>query len=283
MVVLFTRFLSYSSLFLLVLVSCSKDVDMHQDHTLSLEDEQKIGQYIDDALLQHFDDSPSKYALSTDAYPNIYSYLQQRVQDLYQSDYYNNFLVNHSLPNYRPIIRVLQDSGNTGAFIAPGGHIYLYTDFLRTVQTEAQFMAVLSHLIICSAYKFDLQKLERRFSRGFLFDVALGSNLSSSSAPRDNTDFHDVLEELEDHPYPIIDVSKADYDVESTLCELGYNLRSYSDLYQHSSPIKWLTIFPRTLNSSDYSTHLNYLHNNDPNCNGQTTVGNYSYLKSLLP
>lgn len=287
MMVLFTRFLSFFSCGLfLVVMGCSKEVDTHYDHTLSIEDERKIGQHIDNALIKHFENSTSKYVLSSDDHPDVYAYLQQCVQALHQSDHFDDLLEEHPLSNHTPIIRVLQDPGNTGAFIAPGGHIYLYTDFLHTVQTEAQFMAVLSHLITCSAYKFDLKKLEVRFSRAFLFDVALGYNLSASSttnSPRDRTDLHDVLIELEDVPYEPVEVTRADYEIEPILCELDYDLRSYSDLHHLTAPLKWLTLFPRSLTTNDYSTHLNHLHSNDPSCNGQTVAGDYSDFKLLLP
>lgn len=286
MMTLFTRLLSglsYGSLFFLLMISCSKNPDIHQDHSLSLEDERKIGHSIDNAVLDHFNTSPSKSVLSPNDHPSVYSYLWQRISALHGSDYYTDFLERHPLTNTTPTLRVLQDSSKTGAFIAPGGHIYLYTNFLQTLQTEAQLMAVLSHLVVCSAYKYDLKKLEARFSRNFLFDVALGRDLTNSSTPRSGADLHAVMDELENKPYATKDVNKADYDIESILCELGYDLRSYSDLYQLNTTIEWFALFPRSTSTSAYSTHLNNLHNSDPNCNGQAVMGNYPNFKLLLP
>lgn len=286
MMVLFTHFfswLSYGSLFFLLIISCSKNPDIHQSHSLSLENERKIGYSIDRAVLDHFNTNPSKKVLSPDDHSSIYNYLQQCILSLHGSDYYTDFLEEHPLTNTTPTLRILQDSSKTGAFIAPGGHIYLYTDLLQTLQTKAQLMAVLSHLIVCSAYKYDLKKLEARFSRNFLFDVALGRDLTNSSTPRSGADLHAVMEELESKPYNTQDVNKADSDVEPILCELGYDLRSYSDLHQFNSTIDWLALFPRTTSTSAYSMHLNILHNNDPNCNGQIVMGNYSNFKLLLP
>ena len=275
--------LSFGFLFVSLMTNCSKKIDDHQTHQLTAEHERQIGQSIDNALIEHFDQTASKNVLSAIDYPAIYNYINNCVLGLHQSDYYKDFKEDHPLANSAPIIRVLQDSGNTGAFTAPSGYIYLYTDLLRAVDSDAQFMAILSLLIICSAYKYDLNKLEHHFSRNFLFDLALGLNLNNAPAPRNGTDLHAVLEQLEDHPYQIHRVEKADCDVEPILCELDYDLRSYSAFYQNNQHLQWLSLFPRAMDANSYSNHLYYLHNNDPGCDGQTIVGDYQSFKLLLP
>jgi hypothetical protein len=186
-----------------------------------------------------------------------------------------NFVGISSLTNASicPItIRIIHQTENTSAFVVPGGFIYIYKDFLKKIKTEAQFVAVMSHLMACSKKRLTIPKLEARFSKGFLIDLALGSDL--------NVDLGSVFEELGEVHYDSLLVEELDIEAEHTTCELGYNIKSYSDLFNciNSQNLDWYSLFPRRMTPLEYATHLFNEVKNDSLCIVAEEDGEAAYL-----
>lgn len=267
---------------------CSEEFseDPNRIHKLTLEHEQKIGKSIHDAFVQHLQTIPNKRHLRIHDHPAVYYYIQEMVDRLEDSHQHKSSLYFNPLPDQAPKVHLLEEAGRTGAFISPGGNIYIYTDLLKALDTEAQFVGLLAHLIHSSLHRLDVKKLERKFTINFLYDIALGANLSSS--PRSGADLHAILRELEEAPYVENDVEYVDGDIELILCELDYNLRSYADIYHRYTfnstgvLLEWCGLFPRTASMSTYATHLSDLVT-PVSCNGQLTVEGYAAFKALLP
>lgn len=287
MMVILTPFLSriyFLLLSLALLSACEKENPELSTDALSPTDEQTIGASIDQAFMSHIQNNAATNCLDRTQYQALYSYIEQKAKIIQHSAHYDFMASSYKGPSNPPIIRIIQEDGNTGAFISPGGHLYFYTDFLHSIEGEAQFMSVLAHLMSCSMHRFDIAKLEHKFSRNFLFDIALGANINRSGTDS-GSDLSAVIRELEDHPYPEEHVSIADKEVEIMICNLNYNIRSYSDLYHRTNgtSIKWLSQFPRIMNAGAYATHLSTNVQNSVTCNGQIGEGDYSAFKLLLP
>jgi len=268
---------------LLLTVSCREEL-VEAKNKVTSEDDAKIGSTIDQALLNYIDTFPGITLLDQQAYPAVYTYINQISQSINGS---NSFLALgvdiQGTPynnNYTPIIRVIDQVGNSGAFVLPGGYIYLYKDFLKAISFEAQFAPILAHLIACSKNRYDIEKLETRFSTSFLLDLALGGTINGGLG----ADVSTILDALENEPYPTNIVDLLDKEAEKAVCELAYDIQTYADWFiQHNdNDIKWCQQFPRSSSLEDYASHLFYAVKDSSSCRGEIDEGGYPQFKSLL-
>jgi len=270
-------------LVLLLTVSCGEEL-VEAKNKITSEDDAKIGSTIDQALLNYIDTFPDISLLDQQTYPAVYTYINQISQSINgsavflalgldaQGTPYNN--------NYTLKIRVIDQAGNSGAFVLPGGYIYLYKDFLKEINFEAQFAPILAHLMACSKNRYVIEKLETRFSTNFLLDLAIGGTINGGLG----TDISTILNALEKEPYPTEVVDILDKEAEKTVCELGYDVQRYADWFiQHnSSDINWCHLFPRSQSLEIYASHLFYVVKDSLSCGGQIDEGGYPPFKDLL-
>jgi hypothetical protein len=279
------NFSFFTILFLLCLqlVSCDQDVVIAKNN-ITPEDDAKIGSTIDIALLNYIDTSSGITLLDQQSYPGVYSYVNQVSQFINGS---NSFLTlgtdlqgNLLNDNYTPTIRVIDQVGNSGAFVLPGGYIYLYKDLLKKINFEAQFAPILAHLMACSKNRYDVEKLETRFSTNFLLALALGGTINNNS----ETNIATILDALDNDPYPTNVVDMLDKEAEKAVCELGYDVQTYADWFiqQSNGNVKWCHQFPRSLSLADYASHLFYAVKDSLSCGGEVDEGGYPQFKSLL-
>jgi predicted Zn-dependent protease len=265
---------------LFMLVSCKKTTDSKNE--ITPEDDQIIGETLNSAIIRHINDHSNMLCLERADHSGAYAYLD-KIQNLIDGS--SNFVGLASLPNASissTTIHLISEANNTGAFIVPGGHIYLYTEFLKKIKTEAQFVGVLSHLLACSKGRHPTHKMEDRFSTSFMIDLALGSGFNSTG----NVNIATILSELEDVSYDSLLVKDFDIEAEHTICELRYDIQSYSDLFGglNCQNLKWYLQFPR-LSNSDYTSHLFNTVKNTTACSLGEEVAQpaYAAFKCLLP
>lgn len=272
-----------SFFFLLLTISCNKEVVLAKNKVTS-EDDAQIGSTIDKALLSYIDTSSRITLLDEPNYPGVYRYINQISQFINNSNTFTSTGANQiSIPHYTtytPTIRVIDEMGNTGAFVLPGGYIYLHKEFLKNINYEAQFVPILAHLMACSKNRYDIEKLETRFSTNFLLDLALGGTINKDAG----TDIRTILDALEDEPYPTSVVDLLDKEAEKTVCELGYDVQTYADWFiqQSNGNIKWCQQFPRSQALGDYASHLFNAVKDSLSCGGEVDEGDYPAFKSLL-
>lgn len=219
----------------LLTVSCGDEL-IEAKNEITSEDDAKIGKTIDQALLHYIDTFPDLALLDQQTYAAAYTYVHQISQSINGS---NIFLALATDPQGTPYnnnhtlnIRIIDQPGNLGAFILPGGYIYLYKDLLKEIDSEAEFVPILAHLMACSKNRYDIEKLEARFSTNFLLDVSLGRDINPSSGAGIAT----ILNTLENEPYATDLVEILDKEAENTVCELGYDIEPYAKwLVSHSS------------------------------------------------
>lgn len=262
--------------------SCSKEL-VEPENKITTKDDARIGSTIDQALLNYIDTVPGVTLLDQQTYPSIYNYINQVSLSINGSTSFLTLGANQpgtSYINYTPTIRVIHEDGNTGAFVLPGGYIYLYKDFLKNISYEAQFAPILAHLMACSKNRYDIEKLEARFSTNFLLDLALGGTINGGSG----ADICTILSALEDEPYSASVVDILDKEAEKAVCELGYDVQTYSDWFTHqrNGNIKWCQQFPRSTSLEDYASHLFYAVKDSLSCGGEIDEGGYPQFKSLL-
>lgn len=276
-------YLSIITFFILLLITACGD-ELDPKNKITAEDDAMIGSTIDKALLHYIDTSSGISLLDQQSYPAVYTYINQISQSINGSTSFLALGVDaQGVPyqnHYMPIIRVIDQAGNSGAFVLPGGYIYLYKDFLKNINFEAQFAPILAHLMACSKNRYDIEKLEAHFRPNFLLDLALGGTISSESG----SDICSILDVLEKEPYSTDIVDLLDKEAEKTVCELGYDVQTYADWFiqNKNGYIKWSQQFPRSLSLEDYASHLFYAVSGTPSCNGEVDEGGYPQFKSLL-
>ncbi|BDS12604.1 M48 family metalloprotease [Aureispira anguillae] len=269
------------AIFVLFMVqSCISKNDTPQND-VTPEDDAAIGKAIDNALLAYLDTCSDKKYLEPTDHTTVYNYINQLCRQIDGSD--NFTLLNNATDAAinSPTLRILEHTGNTGAFVVPGGYIYLYKDFLKKLDYEAQLVPILTHLMTCSKKRYDIQKLQSQFSTNFLLDLALGATINTSSS---STDIHAIIATLEDDPYSTDIVEILDREAENIACELGYDVQAYSNLFMKNNiqNIKWCQQFPRALSLSDYASHLFNNVRDSLSCNGEIDEGGFPQIKNLL-
>lgn len=270
----FTRFLFFSFCITIFLASCEDtpsaryQVEGHEDAV--------IGKTIDEQILDYVNLSNNIEYLQPDSFIAAYSYLRNIKNRIVNSN--NLIAVAGTETNVDcPVqLRIFDRAYSSHAFIAPGGYIYLYKELLQGLQTEAQLTAVLSHLILSSRNRVSIPKLQERFSNSFVIDLADGGNLE--------VDINLVLQELKEVAYDSSLVNVVDVETENTICELGYDIKSYSDMFNHnqSKNLHWYQLFPRNQNS--YASYLFNTVKNYPQCIDKEIDGSVEYqsFKSSL-
>lgn len=265
---------------LLLTIRCSEDI-MNPKNEITVEDDAVIGRTIDKALLYHIDTSSNIALLDPQRYPAVYTYIDQISQSINNSNSFSTLAPDPQGTSYQtnnlPTIRVIDQASNTGAFVLPGGYIYLYKGLLNKISDEAQFVPILTHLMTCSKNRYDIKKLETRFSTNFLLDLAIGGTINNDPG----LDISTILNALENEPYSTSTVNLLDKEAEKTVCELGYNVQTYGNFFSLNTNIKWFQQFPRTLSLNDYASHL-FNTRDSLSCNGDIGRGGYGdFLDSL--
>lgn len=211
---------------ILFVQSCS--TELHDKNELTAADEVAIGQSIHQALLQRWQKDSTIVLLSMANYPVAYKYINNLQTQIKNTPYLNQSTTIHLLHN--------KNTPTANAFVAPGGHIYVYNGLLQTLNYESQLMGILTSLTACSESKAATQKLTTRFSIPYMIDLALGGNVDNIDA---------VLTELQDIPYDSTWVAAYDEKSMQVLCAEGYNIQGYADLFFLQSNLKWMQLFPR--------------------------------------
>ncbi|MGH1337187.1 MAG: hypothetical protein ACRBFS_13770 [Aureispira sp.] len=280
----FNRLWAYSCSLLLVLLlcNCSREEPLPLNEVTS-KDDVAIGNSIDAAYMYHIDTLPDEQLLTEEDHPGIYRYLHRMCAKV-QATTTQSMQINEDRPLRKPTIRVLECSGKKRAFVAPGGHLYLYTDFLKTLHQEAELIPILAHLLNCSMYRFDIKKLESHFSTNFLLDLAIGSNVGASYASP-ATNVSAVIEHLATKPYLEKDVAFLDELAERITCELGYDIQVYSTFFMNNSnqDLDWFELFPRNAPHSTYAAHLFNTVSDSLTCGGTISTAGYPNFKTLIP
>lgn len=273
-----------SSLFILLLVySCSKEEPLPLN-MVTPHDDIAIGQSIDNAYMHHVDTLPTEKWLAEEDYPDLYRYLHD-ICDQVQTSAALTVLADQNRPIRKPKIRVLESTGKTGAFVAPGGYLYIYTDLLRTLNHEAELVPIIGHLLSCSVHRFDVKKLEAHFSTNFLLDLAIGANVSGTSYSTSSTNVCAIIEQLANKPYRSKDVVVLDAAAESIACEQGYDIQIYSNFFlsNTNTTIDWFELFPREISNSAYAAHLFNNVSDSLSCGGTISTAGYADFKTLIP
>lgn len=281
----FDRLWAYSCslFFVLLLCNCSQEEPLPLNEVTPKDDE-AIGYSIDAAYMDHLDTLPDEHYLSDANHPDLYVYLHDVCKKIQQSSAHA-MQSNRDIPMRRPILRVLESPSKTSAFVAPGGHIYIYTGLLKAMSQEAELVPVLAHLLNCSLHRLDVKKLENHFSTNFLLDLAIGSNVNGSSYASAGTNVCAVIEHLAEKPYHQSDVTFLDEKAETITCELGYDIQVYSNFYTQNSiqDLDWFTLFPRGTANHHYADHLSNSVQDSLTCGGTMTTGGYADFKTLIP
>lgn len=248
------------------------------------QDDIAIGESIDNAYMYHIDTSSSEEWLREEDYPDLYRYLRT-ISDQVQTSTTLAALANQDKPMRKPKIRILHSTGKTGAFVAPGGYLYIYTDLLQMLNYEAELVPIIGHLLSCSMHRFDVKKLEAHFSTNFLLDLAIGANVSGTSYAGPSTNICAIIEHLAEKPYRSKDVAVLDEAAESIACEQGYDIQIYSTFFlsNTNNTLDWLKLFPRESSNSAYATHLFNNVSDSLSCGGTISTAGYTDFKTLIP
>lgn len=166
--------------------------------------------------------------------------------------------------------KVVDDSKTVNAFAMPGGYVYFYTGLIKTADSEAEIMAVMTHEVAHVVRRHVAQRLVATYGAQQLIGIALGESAGLVG---------EIIAGVAANGYLL----KHSRDAESDADDVGirwivmanYDPNSYvsffTKLAAHGSPPEFLSTHPdpknRVQSAKDYIKILNKV----PTNNGDTT------------
>lgn len=218
--------------FLFILVSCwscrpePNNITKINKEDFTLEEQQEIGNILQQAI----DDNHEKFPrLSQTGFAEAYSYLDLLMQTLLASPNVKN------RNEYSWDITIIRNDDIKTAFITPGGHLYLYTGFLKFLETEHQLAAVISHEIAYADSDFIINRLKAEYGGIILGDLLLGNDVNN---------LDDIACSLLNLAFAEPEVLNADTYSVDLLCPFAYDaagIKSFLETVDSSDiAIEWL-------------------------------------------
>ena len=75
--------------------------------------------------------------------------------------------------------KIVNDPATVNAFAIPGGHIYVYTGLIRTLDSEAELAAVIGHEISHVAARHGAEQISKEYAAGVIVSFILGDSASA--------------------------------------------------------------------------------------------------------
>jgi hypothetical protein len=224
---------------ILLIFSCKKPAEnvIHLNkESFSSEEEKTIGATLKETILKLPEEFP---VLDKTDYRNAYDY----VSTLFK------MLINTGKVTLRNDfdwdVTIIYDDDWRSAFITPGGHFFIYTGLLKTLNTESELVSVFAHEIYYAEKGYVVKRLKEEYSD--LADILL-----------ENVDppfLEELARDMNYISFPPSEVNKADDFAINLLCPFQYDatgLKSILDIADTSgTKIDWLSIRPGIENRKD--------------------------------
>ncbi|MFO7656365.1 MAG: M48 family metalloprotease [Bacteroidales bacterium] len=149
----------------IIITSCSKDKGLN---FFSVKQDVQFGEQLDSVILSRPDEFP---VLDKNAYPQVYSYLQQMLEAILASD---DILYKDE---FRWKITVI-NSDVVNAFAAPGGYLYFYTGLIKYLDKGSDLAGILAHEVAHADRRHSTESMTKEYGFSVLLSLLLGQNPS---------------------------------------------------------------------------------------------------------
>lgn len=158
--------------FILILSSCTKDIDLITQDTqapLTEEEISTIGSSIDTALVRYINEQPNTFVWTKKSHVSVYYYLDSLASTL-------PFTSSSSVS-----LRVLDTPNNKRILIGIGGYIYINRSFLNLFENETALLGLINLLGQLSLSEVPLNTLIDSIGQSYINDLQIGANINNSS------------------------------------------------------------------------------------------------------
>ncbi|HFC76966.1 MAG TPA: hypothetical protein ENJ27_01935 [Candidatus Moranbacteria bacterium] len=195
------------------------------------QEEMKIGEIIKDEIFKY----PEEYQiLDREEYEDAYEYVGTLMDVLINTE-------TVKLRNtYDWDLTIINDDNLRTAFITPGGHLFIYTGFLKFISTESELVSILGHEIYYAEKGFAIKQLKKDYSD--LADLLLDKE--------EHRFLKDLILNINKLSYPSKEVEKADSYAVELLCPFQYDALGIKSILEtveaKHMTIAWLKAKPGT-------------------------------------
>ncbi len=199
--------------------------------------DQKI---IGDAIYNHIISENQNFPiLDPVQYASAYSYMNTLLRTVL-----NTSSVNHR-DDFDWTITILNDDNNQTIFTTPGGHVFIYTGFLRFIGAENELLSVVAHEVYYADTDMSINALINSFGDAgvIMGDILLGNDVSD--------EISNLTLAMANLTYATEDVEEADNFSIQLLCPFQYEaigLKTLIDRMANSTNhIEWFDYRPSNL------------------------------------
>lgn len=250
----------------LCLTSCRPEGDVVREDKDSFDaiEQAKIGQ----TFLTHIEVNPSEYnLLKLNRNPEIYNYLNTLLSTIV-----NTKTVQHR-SEFNWEIFVVHDDKKMTTYTLPGGKIFITSEFLRFLTSEAQLLAILSHEMCYADQGVVMDLLQLNHSGLLLGDIIYNNPVS---------EIGEMIETLQKIPLKPHQVKAADLYAIEILCPFGYPPNGISTILKNITdadyPLEWEEIRPSYEDRPTYIEEMIAM----SDCGEDTNTEETRYYENLL-
>ncbi len=145
------------------LSSCEDGVNINNINLFSTDDDVKLGQDLDNQILNN----PQEYPIYNNAdWQNYVNNIKNEVIKSQYIEYKDKF----------PYKMTLINSKTVNAFATPGGYIYIYTGLLKFIDNEATLAAIIAHEIAHAERRHATKRMTKQYGISLMLEIVLGTN-----------------------------------------------------------------------------------------------------------
>lgn len=196
----------------------------------SIADQVKIGE----SLANHVEESPELYDLyKREEFPEMYDYLDLLIRQAVA----NPQVINRN--TFMWDIYIVRDD-RISTWVLPGGVIYITDSLAKFVETEAQFMALLSHEMNYADFEVSMLQLQENHSGLILGDIVFGNSVPNMC---------EMINTLSEMSLTPEQVNVADTYSVNLLCPFNYPADALATLLEkevpdEDFPLEWTELRP---------------------------------------
>lgn len=272
---IYSNFLTHSFFLTLLIIgvtSCRPDpkddvvVGQSKDE-FNIEDQMTIGAAIDNKIEELTDNFE---ILEKSNYQEMYIHLNTLIMQI------ANTVTVERREDFDWKISVLRDDNQKNAFMTPGGHLYIYSGFLKFMQGEHELVGMIAHEMAYADSDMLINQLQNEYGNKNLSKVL--SNTNDSDAIK-----KEIATGIQSLNYTEIEVMKADEFCAEIICEFvwdGDGLLSILKRGEALKPFEWLS----TKATSDHRVaNLNHLvYDGIETCGTPDSTFHQRYLEKIV-
>jgi predicted Zn-dependent protease len=175
-------------------------------------------------------------------------------------------------------ISILENDDKLNAFIAPGGHLYIYSGLLKFLQGEHELMGMIAHEVAYADSDNLINQLKNEFGSKKLSQVI-------SADPESDAIILDISHALAELAFETEAIKKADEFCTEIICEFEWDGEGLLSLIKRGAEdplntIEWLQTKPVTDTRIDDLTDL--IHNRVGGCGASDSTYYQRYLEKVI-